>query len=182
MRRVGNHLRVTAQLERADNGYQIWSETYDRELGDVFRIQDEIAAAVVKSLKVSLLGAAAPRSTRHPKFRRLPGVSAGPRQDGHPANRRYQTGGRGLRARAQTRPELRPAYVELATAKLQLAEFEITENRQEAANAAVEESKLLIERPWRWIPKMRRPTSSAAICVRSPTSPAPSRIYGAASN
>ena len=62
VRRVGNHLRVTAQLERADNGYQIWSETYDRELGDVFRIQDEIANAVVKALKVSLLGSAAPQS------------------------------------------------------------------------------------------------------------------------
>ena len=63
VRKVGNHLRVTAQLERADNGYQIWSETYDRELGDVFKIQDDISAAVVKALKVSLLGAAPPRST-----------------------------------------------------------------------------------------------------------------------
>ena len=69
VRKVGNHLRVTAQLERADNGYQIWSETYDRELGDVFRIQDEISAAVVKALKVSLLGARATAQHQHAELR-----------------------------------------------------------------------------------------------------------------
>ena len=89
VRKVGNHLRVTAQLERADNGYQIWSETYDRELGDVFRIQDEISAAVVKALKVSLLGSAAPRSTGTQKSRRLSRVPAGSRQDGHQPLGRY---------------------------------------------------------------------------------------------
>ena len=80
--RVGNHLRVTAQLERADNGYQIWSETYDRELGDVFRIQDEIAKAVVKALRVSLLGNAVPQGHWHAKFRGLSRLFAGSRQDG----------------------------------------------------------------------------------------------------
>jgi TolB-like protein len=57
VRKSGNHLRVTAQLVRADNGYHLWSETYDRELDDVFKVQDEIAAAVVGALKVSLIGA-----------------------------------------------------------------------------------------------------------------------------
>jgi TolB-like protein/serine/threonine protein kinase/Flp pilus assembly protein TadD len=55
VRKSGNTLRVTAQLIRADNGYHLWSETYDRNMDDVFKIQDEIAAAVVKALKVSLL-------------------------------------------------------------------------------------------------------------------------------
>jgi TolB-like protein/tetratricopeptide (TPR) repeat protein len=55
VRKSGNTLRVTAQLVRADNGYHLWSETYDRNMDDVFKIQDEIAAAVVKALKVSLL-------------------------------------------------------------------------------------------------------------------------------
>jgi TolB-like protein len=49
-------LRVTAQLIRADSGYHIWSETYDRRLDNVFEMQDEIAGAVVKALKMSLLG------------------------------------------------------------------------------------------------------------------------------
>ena len=54
VRKAGNRLRVTAQLIRADNGYHLWSETYDRELKDVFQVQDEIAAAVVTALKLKL--------------------------------------------------------------------------------------------------------------------------------
>ncbi|HMH28429.1 MAG TPA: tetratricopeptide repeat protein, partial [Steroidobacteraceae bacterium] len=56
VRTSGKTLRVTAQLIRADNGYHIWSETYDRHLDNVFEMQDEIAGAVVKALKMSLLG------------------------------------------------------------------------------------------------------------------------------
>jgi TolB-like protein/cytochrome c-type biogenesis protein CcmH/NrfG len=55
VRKSGNTLRITTQLIRADNGYHVWSETYDRKLDDVFTVQDEIAAAVVKALKISLL-------------------------------------------------------------------------------------------------------------------------------
>lgn len=61
LRKSGSHLRITAQLVRADNGYHIWSQSFDRELDDVFKVQDEIADAVVRALKVSLLeGTAAP--------------------------------------------------------------------------------------------------------------------------
>jgi TolB-like protein len=60
VRKSGSHLRVTAQLVRADNGFHIWSETYDRQLDDVFKTQDEIAGAVVKALKVSLARPDAP--------------------------------------------------------------------------------------------------------------------------
>ena len=55
VRKAGNHLRVTAQLVRADNGYHLWSETYDRKVDDIFKVQDEIAGAVVAALKLSLL-------------------------------------------------------------------------------------------------------------------------------
>jgi len=54
VRKAGNQLRVTAQLIRADNGYHVWSETYNRELKDVFKVQDDIAGAVVSALKVKL--------------------------------------------------------------------------------------------------------------------------------
>ncbi|HEY0746947.1 MAG TPA: TIR domain-containing protein [Steroidobacteraceae bacterium] len=54
VRKVGDRLRVTAQLIRADNGYHLWSETYDRQLKDVFEVQDEIAAAVVAALRLKL--------------------------------------------------------------------------------------------------------------------------------
>ena len=55
VRKASNTIRVTAQLIRADNGYHVWSETYDRDLKDVFKVQDEIAGAVVSALKLKLV-------------------------------------------------------------------------------------------------------------------------------
>jgi len=56
VRKVGNKVRVTAQLIRVDNGFHLWSESYDRELDDVFAIQDEIANAILQQLKAHLVG------------------------------------------------------------------------------------------------------------------------------
>jgi adenylate cyclase len=56
VRQSGSHIRVTAQLVRADTGFSLWSETYDRDLHDVFKVQDEIANAVVQELQIGLLG------------------------------------------------------------------------------------------------------------------------------
>jgi adenylate cyclase len=56
VRKASNRVRITAQLISVDNGYHLWSETYDRELADVFAIQDEIARAIVDALKVKLAG------------------------------------------------------------------------------------------------------------------------------
>lgn len=58
VRKSGNTIRITAQLIKADDGFHLWSETYDRNLDDIFAIQDEIAAAVTDSLKITLLGEA----------------------------------------------------------------------------------------------------------------------------
>ena len=55
VRRDGNRVRVTAQVSEVRGGTQLWSQNYDRELTDVFAIQDEIAAAVVAALRVKLL-------------------------------------------------------------------------------------------------------------------------------
>jgi TolB-like protein len=57
VRKAGDTIRVTAQLIRADNGYHLWSKTYDRDVKDIFKVQDEIAAAVVAALKAQLLPA-----------------------------------------------------------------------------------------------------------------------------
>jgi TolB-like protein/predicted Zn-dependent protease len=54
VRRSGNTVRVTVQLIRADNGYHLWSETYDRDLQDVFKVQDDISRTVVEKLKLTL--------------------------------------------------------------------------------------------------------------------------------
>jgi serine/threonine-protein kinase len=55
VRRVGDQLRISTQLVNVADGFQIWSETYDRKASDVFAVQDEIAAAVVAALKIKLL-------------------------------------------------------------------------------------------------------------------------------
>jgi eukaryotic-like serine/threonine-protein kinase len=56
VRTAGNKLRITAQLINAADGYHLWSERYDRDMADVFAIQDDIARAIVDTLKVKLLG------------------------------------------------------------------------------------------------------------------------------
>ena len=62
VRRAGTTIRVTVQLIRADNGYHLWSKSYDRDLQDVLKVQDDIAQSVVGALKVSLLGTQPPRA------------------------------------------------------------------------------------------------------------------------
>ena len=57
VRKAGNRLRINAQLINAADGYHLWSERYDRDMDDVFVVQDEIAHAVVEKLRVRLLGA-----------------------------------------------------------------------------------------------------------------------------
>ncbi len=63
VRKSGNRVRVTAQLIDAADGYHLWSERYDREMTDVFAIQDEICQAIVDKLRVQL-------NTAHPIVKR----------------------------------------------------------------------------------------------------------------
>jgi TolB-like protein/DNA-binding winged helix-turn-helix (wHTH) protein len=67
VRKDGNHVRISAALIKADDGFQLWSETYDRDVGQVLTAQDEIAHAVSSALQVRLLsgeGAAIPKGAR----------------------------------------------------------------------------------------------------------------------
>ena len=62
IRKDQNRVRITAQLVKADDGFHLWSETYDRELTDIFAIQDEIARAITDALAIELdLGRTGPR-------------------------------------------------------------------------------------------------------------------------
>ena len=54
VRKVGNRVRISAQLIRADNGLQVWSENYDRELNDIFAVQEDIAKSIANSLHMTL--------------------------------------------------------------------------------------------------------------------------------
>jgi TolB-like protein len=69
VRKAGNRLRITAQLIRADDSSHLWSQSYDRELTDIFAIQDEIATAVVQQLELKLLsgGPSVRRTTQSPE-------------------------------------------------------------------------------------------------------------------
>jgi TolB-like protein/Tfp pilus assembly protein PilF len=65
VRKDGDRLRITAQLIKVSDGFHLWSETYDRELKDVFAVQDEISAAIVKELRGNLLGEEVPVLKTH---------------------------------------------------------------------------------------------------------------------
>jgi eukaryotic-like serine/threonine-protein kinase len=65
VRRAGNRIRVTAQLVKVETGYHLWSERYDRELTDVFAIQDEISQAIVETLRLQLIKEPS-QGSRHP--------------------------------------------------------------------------------------------------------------------
>jgi eukaryotic-like serine/threonine-protein kinase len=56
VRKSGNRIRITVQLSRVSDGRLLWSERYDREMSDVFAIQDEIAGTIVRTLRATLLG------------------------------------------------------------------------------------------------------------------------------
>ena len=56
VRKAGDTIRITAQLIKVEDGFHMWSETWDRTLDDIFAIQDEIAGAVVDRLEITLLG------------------------------------------------------------------------------------------------------------------------------
>lgn len=66
VRKSGDHLRVTTQLVRADTAEHLWSETYEASAKDIFKVQDEIAAAVVSVLKLKLVQGQRTKGTANP--------------------------------------------------------------------------------------------------------------------
>jgi serine/threonine protein kinase/TolB-like protein len=124
VRKAGNTIRVTAQLVRADNGYHLWSETYDRDLKDIFKVQDEIAGAVVTALKVHLLPTQPaardePRTTNIEAFNRyLEGRQSFNRGD--PEG--YQRAVTAFTAATALDPHYATAYAALALAQWWLAD------------------------------------------------------------
>ena len=71
VQRYGNKLRITAQLVEAATGFHLWSQNFDRDMDDIFTVQDEIAASVADALQVTLLGNGGADGTR------LAGVGTG---------------------------------------------------------------------------------------------------------
>src|SRR5271170_1087195 len=142
VRKSGNTLRVTAQLIRVDNGYHVWSETYDRKLDDIFKIQDEIADAVVAALKVRLLPAQQPsaRNEQHTENLEAYNLYLQGRQSYNQGDTAgYQSAVTAFRAAAALDPHYAAAYADLA-----LAQFWLTDDTYSGgpADAAGYESAL----------------------------------------
>ena len=138
VRKAGDRLRITAQLVKADDGFHLWSESYDRRLEDVFAIQTEIAGAIAEALKLSLVGqdqaaptvqvaASMPAYERYLQARRL---IQGRTRAGLEA-------ARGLLAEAlELDPDYAPAHAEAAKAVLLLADTGSSYGDIPAAEAA----------------------------------------------
>jgi TolB-like protein/DNA-binding winged helix-turn-helix (wHTH) protein/Tfp pilus assembly protein PilF len=127
VRKSGTTLRITAQLIRADNGYHVWSETYDRPVGDIFSTQDDIAEAVVKALKVSLLGASSSRSvpTANPEAYSL--YLQGRLLEQRVAAGEYESAVAYLKKALELDPKFAAAWAELARTEIQF--FKVFTNR-----------------------------------------------------
>ncbi len=69
IRKAGNKVRITAQLIKANDGYHQWSNTYDRDLTDIFAVQDEIAGAIVREMSTALPALARALDAMHPVAR-----------------------------------------------------------------------------------------------------------------
>src|SRR6185436_14717979 len=66
VRKQGNRLRVTAQLINVEDGFHLWSERYDREMDDIFAIQDEVAISITEKLRITLLETERANMTKTP--------------------------------------------------------------------------------------------------------------------
>ena len=107
VRKQGNRVRVTAQLIKAADGFHLWSDTYDRELTDIFAVQDDIAKAVAAALQVTLLGSRERSTGGAAQERRgLQRRPAGPLLPGSRREGKPREGGGIFRAGTQARSEL----------------------------------------------------------------------------
>jgi TolB-like protein/Tfp pilus assembly protein PilF len=141
VRKQGDQLRITAQLVQADNGFQLWSETYDRRLDNVFQIQEDIAGAVVDALRINLLGEAPTVRTADPAAYQL-------FLEGQYLKRQISTDSlhRAVEAFEQSvaiDPSYAPAWAEMADTYMWIGGSEqysramITERSNEAVQAAI---------------------------------------------
>ena len=92
VRRAGDRVRITVQLSDVANGFQLWSERYDRELKDIFDVQDEIAKAIAERLRVTLAGGKDDRLVEqaHDEYRGVSALLEGPRAAGSAGQRAFR--------------------------------------------------------------------------------------------
>jgi TolB-like protein/Tfp pilus assembly protein PilF len=136
VRKAGNRVRITVQLIEAYSDTHLWSETYDRTLDDIFAIQDEIALAVVKQLRITLLREAAPVAATT-----SPDAYALILQSRHVANRytkdAFDQAELLLKEALEIDPEFAPAWVDIGVVYRQQMDFgrTVTESKELASAA-----------------------------------------------
>ena len=139
VRKSGNRLRVTAQLIRAADEAQLWSQTYERELTDVFDVQDQIANAVVAALKIKLFAEPArdqPASHRqHRSLRPVPAQRQNVIRRGRYDD--YQRALAAFQRAVALDPDYGAAWAALALAQSSVADFAAT-NPAERSSAKLE--------------------------------------------
>jgi TolB-like protein len=123
VRKAGRTMRVTAQLIRARDGVHLWSDTYDRDFKDVFKVQDEIAAAVVKALQVKLLSAPAMAVSEPHNTDAYSLYLQGQYFARRASNVDVERGIASLRQAIALAPDFAPAHAELAAAYVYVATF-----------------------------------------------------------
>lgn len=135
VRRVGSRIRVTAQLINAVNGYHLWSERFDREMADIFAIQDEIAQAIALSLKVTLSASSPAQRRQNPNIAAYSSFLKARYYLQKSTPGALALGKDALDRAIALDPDFAPAYVELASYFLQVAEFQNTPSREALAQA-----------------------------------------------
>jgi serine/threonine protein kinase len=144
VRKAGNRVRIAVQLVNVADGFQVWSETYDRTLDDIFAVQDDIAQSVVKELRQQLLGEAddsdASRGVKAEVARAVQGRTANPEAHRLLLQARHMIESRrndqfdraiGLLERAlELDPEFAPAYATLSQIHAWRADS-LSESREE---------------------------------------------------
>jgi adenylate cyclase len=123
VRKAGNTIRVTAQLIRADNGYHMWSQTYDRDLKDVFKVQDEIAGRVVEELKLTLPAAASASTERTGNAAAHSQYLLGRKFFDQPTPEGYKSAVESFKSAIALDPGYAAAYAHLALAEAHLADM-----------------------------------------------------------
>lgn len=146
VRKSGNRLRVTAQLIRAGTNEHIWSETFDRDLHDVFKVQDEIASAAVLALRVHLLPVQKPLPTRELHTENLDAYNLylqGKQGYNQGDAAGFQRAVTAFRAATALDPHYTAAYADLALAQFWLADNTVDVAGYKSALAAAEQAVAL---------------------------------------
>jgi serine/threonine protein kinase/tetratricopeptide (TPR) repeat protein len=142
VRKAGSRIRVTAQLIKVADGFHLWSERYDRELTDIFALQDEVTHAIATALQVKLSGETAPPRRHTPDLRAYEAYLKALDQWSRPTSESMERVKEYLDRAVALDPEFAPAYSTMGLYYTMLASLGMRPTREviPLARAAVDEA------------------------------------------